>query len=135
MGMMMSFMGKGLPTQQMLGLVMGTLHRQFIEKDIKTFEEFHMAILDTFSTVNASLPGKHYDAPSPKEVEECFREWKAAGESEKKKVFTEFMKKKVNLSKLDDSTLINWNIDTSSCYGGQREPVRVSPAKAHQGHP
>ncbi|KAL0464570.1 UNVERIFIED_CONTAM: hypothetical protein Slati_0344600 [Sesamum latifolium] len=74
---------QGLPTQQMLGLVIGTLHRQFIEKDIKTFEEFHMAILDTFSTVNAALPGKHYDAPSPKEVE-----------------------KKVNLSKLDDTTLI-----------------------------
>ncbi|KAL0379758.1 UNVERIFIED_CONTAM: hypothetical protein Sangu_0040100 [Sesamum angustifolium] len=129
MGMIMSFMGKGLPTQQMLGLVVGTLHRQFIEKDIKTFEEFHMAILDTFSTVNAALPGKHYDAPSPKEVEECFREWKAADESEKKKVFTEFMKKKVNLSKLDDSTLITGILTPPAAMAAKRASESVPQLK------
>ncbi|KAI3449057.1 hypothetical protein Pfo_005722 [Paulownia fortunei] len=97
MGLFMSFMGKGLPTTQMLSLVMGILHRQFIEKDIKSFEEFDLAILNIFSTVNAALPGKNYDA--------CFNKWKAVNESENKEFFIEFMKK-VNLSQLDDSTLM-----------------------------
>ncbi|XP_011089610.1 uncharacterized protein LOC105170510 isoform X2 [Sesamum indicum] len=127
MGMIMSFMGKGLPTQQMLGLVIGTLHRQFVEKEIKTFEEFHMAILDTFSTVNAALPGKHYDTPSPKE--ECFREWKGADESEKKRVFTEFMKKKVNLSKLDDSTLITGILTPPAAMAAKRASESVPQLK------
>ncbi|XP_073277740.1 uncharacterized protein [Primulina huaijiensis] len=107
MGLFLSFMGKGLPTTQLLSLVMGTLHRQFIQEDINTFEEFHFAILDIFNTVNAALPGKHYDVPLPKEVQACYDEWKgAANESEKKELFIKFMKKNVNISKLDDSTLI-----------------------------
>lgn len=38
----------GLPTTQMLSLVMGTLHSKFMEKDIKNFDDFHVAILDMF---------------------------------------------------------------------------------------
>lgn len=38
----------GLPTTQMLSLVMGTLYRKFIEKDIKNLEDFQKAILDIF---------------------------------------------------------------------------------------
>ncbi|XP_019188770.1 PREDICTED: uncharacterized protein LOC109183006 [Ipomoea nil] len=106
MGLVMTVMGKGLPTTQMMGFVMGTLHKQFIEKDINTFEDFHLAILDIFNTVNGALPGKHYDAPPLKEIQACFSEWKSANESEKKRVFVEFMKKGVNPSKLDDSTLL-----------------------------
>ncbi|CAK9146191.1 unnamed protein product [Ilex paraguariensis] len=106
MGIFMSFMGKGLPTTQMLSLVMGTLYRQFVEKDVENFEDFHMAILDIFNNVNAALPGKHYDVPPRKEIEACFIEWKEANESERKKLFMDFMKNRVNLSKLDDSTLI-----------------------------
>ncbi|CAA0842739.1 Unknown protein [Striga hermonthica] len=115
MGLFMSFMGKGLPTTQMLSLVMGTLHRQFIEKDIKSFDEFHIAILDIFSTVNSALPGKHYDVPSPKEVE-----WKAANEPEKKRIFIDFMKKKVNLSKLDDSTLVTGIVTPPAAMAAKR---------------
>ncbi|KAL0397688.1 UNVERIFIED_CONTAM: hypothetical protein Scaly_0217200 [Sesamum calycinum] len=124
MGMIMSFMGKGLPTQQMLGLVVGTLHRQFIEKDIKTFEEFHMAILDTFSTVNAALPGKHYDAPSPKEVENGRRQM-----NQRRRKFTEFMKKKVNLSKLDDSTLITGILTPPAAMAAKRASESVPQLK------
>ncbi|KAI3444782.1 hypothetical protein Pfo_001447 [Paulownia fortunei] len=129
MGMFMSFMGKGLPTAQMLNLVMGTLHRQFIEKDIKSFEEFHMAILDIFSTVNAALPGKHYDVPSPEEIEACFNEWKAANDSKKKKIFIEFMKKKVNLSKLDDSTLITGIVTPPAAMAAKRAGESVPQLK------
>ncbi|KAL3516870.1 hypothetical protein ACH5RR_023772 [Cinchona calisaya] len=90
----------------MLGLVMGTLHRQFIEKDVNNFQEFHVAILDIFSTVNAALPGKHYDVPPLKEVKACFEKWSLADDLDKKSLFMELMKKQMNLSKLDDSTLI-----------------------------
>uniref|UniRef100_A0A5B7BU05 Calcium ion-binding protein n=1 Tax=Davidia involucrata TaxID=16924 RepID=A0A5B7BU05_DAVIN len=108
MGMFMSFMGKGVPLQstQMLSLVMGTLNTQFIEKDIKTFEDFHNAILDIFNTVNAALPGKHYDVPPRKEIKVRFEKWKEAEEPARKKIFVEFMKNSLNLSKLDDSTMI-----------------------------
>lgn len=143
----------GLPTTQMLSLVMGTLHRQFIEKDIKTFQEFHIAILDIFryyssiqpkslpilcfsnfispsnSTVNSALPGKHYDVPSSKEVEAWFNEWKAANASEKKKVFIEFMKKNVNLSKLDDSTLITGIITPPAAMAAKRAGESVPQLK------
>ncbi|KAG8363440.1 hypothetical protein BUALT_Bualt19G0022800 [Buddleja alternifolia] len=129
MGMFMSFMGKGLPTAQMLNLVMGTLHKQFIEKDIKSFDDFHMAILDIFNTVNAALPGKHYDVPSPQEVQVCFDKWKASNESEKKKIFIEFMKKKVNLSKLDDSALITGIVTPPAAMAAKRAGETVPQLK------
>ncbi|KAJ6740406.1 CALCIUM ION-BINDING PROTEIN [Salix purpurea] len=58
-------------------------------------------------TFNSSLPGKHYDVPSRKDIEAGYNEWRAAStELEKKKTFTEFMKNKINPGKLDESTLI-----------------------------
>ncbi|KAI8572415.1 hypothetical protein RHMOL_Rhmol01G0196400 [Rhododendron molle] len=96
----------GLPSTQMLNLALGTLYSRFVDRDVNNFEDFHIAILDIFNTFNESLPGKHYDAPTRKEIEECFAEWDGAKESERKKVFIEFMKKKVKLSKLDDATMI-----------------------------
>ncbi|KAF6146133.1 hypothetical protein GIB67_015571, partial [Kingdonia uniflora] len=95
-----------LPSSQMLKLVTDTLYKQFIEKDIYTFEDFHVAILDIFNTFNAALPGKHYDVPQRNDVEHCFKEWKEATPDKKKAIFVEFMKKNVNLYKLDDYTLI-----------------------------
>ncbi|KAJ7961898.1 putative Calcium ion binding protein [Quillaja saponaria] len=106
MGLLMSFMGKGLPSTQMLSFLTGKLYKQFIEKDITNFDEFHIAILDIFNTVNSALPGKHYDAPQNSEVEECFAQWEKAKASERKKIFMEFMKQNVNLNKLDNSTMI-----------------------------
>ncbi|KAI5647485.1 hypothetical protein M9H77_33490 [Catharanthus roseus] len=129
MGGVMSFMGKGLPTAQMLSLVIGTLHRQFIEKDINNFEDFHMAILDIFNTVNAALPGKHYDAPSPKEVEACFKQWQSGNDSEKKTLFMEFMKKTLNLSKLDDSTLITGLVMPPAAMAAKRAGESVPQLK------
>ncbi|GAB4844291.1 hypothetical protein Ancab_037654 [Ancistrocladus abbreviatus] len=107
MGLVASFMGRGIPSTQMSSLVMGTLYDSFIEKDITTFEEFHVAILDIFNSFNSALPGKHYDVPSRQGVETCFTSWKEAGNSAgRKQVFIDFMKNNVGLSKLDDSTLI-----------------------------
>ncbi|KAJ0039787.1 hypothetical protein Pint_27951 [Pistacia integerrima] len=106
MGMIMSFMGKGMPSAQLLNLLIGTLYKQFMDKRIDNFDDFHIAILDIFNTVNSALPGKHYDVPSRKEVEECFANWKESPESERKKKFVEFMKDKVKVNKLDDYTVI-----------------------------
>ncbi|KAI4352729.1 hypothetical protein L6164_006950 [Bauhinia variegata] len=108
MGLLMSFMGKGgSPSSQMLSIVMGTLYNQFVEKDINDFDSFHIAVLDIFNTINMALPGKHYDAPSHKEVEDLFQNWKAeTKEDKRKKIFTEFMQKNVNLRKIDDSMMI-----------------------------
>ncbi|KAI7726381.1 hypothetical protein M8C21_018841 [Ambrosia artemisiifolia] len=106
MGLLMSFMGKSLPSTQMLSLVMGTLHSKFMEKEINCFDDFHIAILDMFNTINGALPGKHYDVPPPNKVQEIFVQWEAAKESERKKLFVDFMKASVTMSKFDDSVLM-----------------------------
>ncbi|KAJ8765677.1 hypothetical protein K2173_014799 [Erythroxylum novogranatense] len=106
MGMFMSFMGKGVPATQTIGYAMGMLHKQFVKKDIKNFEDFHGAILNIFISFNSALPGKHYDVPSRTEVEECFNAWISADEETKKKeVFVNFMKNKVSLSRIDAYTM------------------------------
>ncbi|KAI4352728.1 hypothetical protein L6164_006949 [Bauhinia variegata] len=84
---------------QMLISVAGTLYSQYVEKDINDFDSFHIAVLHIFNAINTAMPGKHYDAPSYKEVEELFRIWQAETEEERrKKFFTEFMRKNVNPS-------------------------------------
>lgn len=97
----------GLPSTQMFNYAMGTVYDQLMEKEINNFEDFHKSLLDLFSSFNASLPGKRYDAPLRKEIEACFTKWKgAADEKERKKVFIEFMRKEVKICKLDNTTLI-----------------------------
>ncbi|KAL7258574.1 hypothetical protein ACSBR1_004659 [Camellia fascicularis] len=101
------FIAGGLPSTQMFNYAMGTVYDQLMEKEINDFEDFHKSLLDLFSSFNASLPGKRYDAPLRKEIEACFTKWKgAADEKERKKVFTEFMRKEVKICKLDNTTLI-----------------------------
>ncbi|XP_030511986.1 uncharacterized protein LOC115726311 [Rhodamnia argentea] len=108
MGMFMSFLGKGgpSPSSQMVGFFMGTLYKQFVEKDITNFEEFHIAVLDIFNNFNSALPGKHLDVPPRNKIEDCYKQWKEAKETKKKKIFVNFMTKNVNLSKLDDYTVV-----------------------------
>ncbi|KAF7153236.1 hypothetical protein RHSIM_Rhsim01G0139600 [Rhododendron simsii] len=76
-------------------------------------------VLSSSSTFNESLPGKHYDAPTRKEIEERFAEWEGAKESERKKVFIEFMKK-VKLSKLDDATMITGLVTPPAAMAAKR---------------
>ncbi|KAK4841146.1 hypothetical protein QYF36_027104 [Acer negundo] len=105
MGMLMSFMGMGLPSSQMFNMLMSTLYKQFAEKEIDNFEDFHQAFLDIFNTVNSALPGKHYDVPSRKDVEECYNKWEGYPEEKIKIEFVKFMKKTMKLSSLDDVTI------------------------------
>ncbi|XP_022751235.1 uncharacterized protein LOC111299953 [Durio zibethinus] len=100
-----NFIGKGLPSTQMLSFVFKSLYEQFAETEIKDFDDFRAAILDTLNVINSALPGKHYDAPARSEVEKCFEEWKNEREAAKKEVFIQFMKK-IKLSKLDYTTIL-----------------------------
>ncbi|KAK2657579.1 hypothetical protein Ddye_010631 [Dipteronia dyeriana] len=106
MGMLMSFLGKGLPSSQMFNMLMSTLYKQFAEKEIQNMDDFHQAFLDIFNTVNSALPGKHYDVPSRKDVEECYNKWERYPEDDKRKTeFVKFLKNTMKLSFLDDSTI------------------------------
>ncbi|VFQ75800.1 unnamed protein product [Cuscuta campestris] len=131
MGLVMSLMGKGLPTTQMMSFAMGTLYKQFADKDIKTFPDFHLAILDIFNIVNGALPGKHYDVPPLKEVQACFEEWKSKGndESAKKALFVDFMKRRVKLSKMDDTTLITGLVTPPAAMAAKRAGESVPQLK------
>ncbi|KAK7256416.1 hypothetical protein RIF29_29862 [Crotalaria pallida] len=106
MGMNMSFMGgKGLSRSQIWSLIISTFYKQFDEKDVKDFDAFNVTVLDIFNTINMSLPGKHYDAPSHKDVMDLFKQWKEAEEETKKNIFTDFMNKNVNINKVDKSMI------------------------------
>ncbi|TKY65244.1 RanBP2-type zinc finger protein [Spatholobus suberectus] len=97
---------EGLSTTHLLNLVMNTLYKQFVEKDIREFDGFNVGILDTFNTINMALPGKHYVAPSYKDVKDLFEQWKETNMEDKKKMFTDFINEKVNLNKADESMFI-----------------------------
>ncbi|MED6193421.1 hypothetical protein PIB30_019347 [Stylosanthes scabra] len=106
----MSFLGgmgiKEVSTTQILSLVTDRFYDRF--EDIKEFPEFYLAILDIFRTINAALPGKHYDVPSQELVENFFEEnWKKASDDKgRREGFTEFMKKNVEINKADESMII-----------------------------
>ncbi|XP_027186614.1 uncharacterized protein [Cicer arietinum] len=53
-----------------------------------------------------ALPDKHYDVPSNKEIEDFFKQWNESNEENKNKIFSDFMLKNVNLSKVDDAMMI-----------------------------
>ncbi|RZC69136.1 hypothetical protein C5167_032295 [Papaver somniferum] len=103
MGMLMSVMGKGVPS---VSTLTDTLYGQFVKKDVKEFDDFHIAVLDIFSTVNAALPGKHYDVPPLDVVESFYDRWKSRKEEEKKDLFVKFMTSNISLSTLDDVTIM-----------------------------
>ncbi|EXB37621.1 hypothetical protein L484_021827 [Morus notabilis] len=98
----------------MLNIASRTVYDRFVEKDIKTFDEFHLAVLDIFNNFNSALPGKHFDAPSRKEIElfaidnkqKFFKDWKEEAEPKRREIYVEFMRKNVNLNKIDDTTMI-----------------------------
>lgn len=40
--------GVGVPPTQMMNMVMGSLYKQFTQKAINSFDDFHVAVLDIF---------------------------------------------------------------------------------------
>ncbi|GAV58767.1 hypothetical protein CFOL_v3_02300 [Cephalotus follicularis] len=125
MGMVMSFMGKGLPKTDVYSYLMGALYKQFITEEIRDFNDFHKAILEIFTTFNSALPGKHYDVPSRKKVEKFFWQWKGKipeneDDSERKKLFHDFMMENMNLSKPDAITLITGVLTPPAAMAAKR---------------
>ncbi|KAF5469977.1 hypothetical protein F2P56_010531 [Juglans regia] len=107
MGVASSFMGKGMfQSKQASDFISGTLYDQFIKKDIKNFDDFHIAVLDIFNSLNSALPSKHYDVPSRKDIEEIFTKWTKLAKDQKKDEFIDFMMKYVNQNKPDGAMII-----------------------------
>ncbi|CAN1324614.1 hypothetical protein LINPERPRIM_LOCUS33168 [Linum perenne] len=130
MGMLMSSLGKGVPSTQMVGFVMGGLYKQFVDRDIQNFEDFHVAILDIFNTFNSALPGKHYDAPSRNEVQECYEAWTKTRDREaRKELLVGFMRNKVSLSRLDQSTLVTGIVTPPAAMAAKRAGENVPQLK------
>ncbi|OAY33670.1 uncharacterized protein LOC110629902 [Manihot esculenta] len=127
MGITTSFLRifKGLPSARRIAFVMGKLYKQFVDKDIKNFEEFHIAVLDIFNTLNSALPGKHYDAPSRKEVEACFASLKDVSEAKRKQRFIHFMKKRVDRCRREDSTMVTGVITPVAAMAAKKAAENV----------
>ncbi|KAG8641168.1 hypothetical protein MANES_13G115400v8 [Manihot esculenta] len=106
MGIFFSLLGEGLPSTHATSFVMGTLYKQFLEKNISSFEDFQVGILDIFDRFISELPIEYYEIPSRKELEACFNDWKRAPDPQKKELIVGLMKKSINFSKLVDSALI-----------------------------
>ncbi|WZY67923.1 hypothetical protein YC2023_000163 [Brassica napus] len=132
----------GVPPTQMMNMVMGSLYKQFTKKAINNFDDFHVAVLDIFNNFNSALPGRHFDLPTPDEIKAridlfnsprkiaCFLGWKEAkDEEEKKKVFTEFIAKKVKPSKLDDVTMITGIASPPAAMAAKRAGENIPQLK------
>ncbi|KAM1027700.1 hypothetical protein ACFX2A_041428 [Malus domestica] len=122
-------MGEGLPSGRMLNFLMATLYDQFIKKDIQNFEEFQFAILDIFNTFNSSLPGKHYEVPLRKEIEDMFIRWENAKVQDRRNIFIQFMKDNVRLSKVDNATVITGVVTPPVAMAAKRAGESVPQLK------
>ncbi|KAM2695557.1 hypothetical protein EV1_040040 [Malus domestica] len=122
-------MGEGLRSSQMLNFLMGKVYQQFIDKDIQNFEDFQLAILDIFNTFNSSLPGKHYNVPSHKEIEAMFISWKNAKVQDRRDIFIQFMKDNVRLSKVDNATVITGVVTPPVAMAAKRAGESVPQLK------
>ncbi|KAM2482914.1 hypothetical protein ACFX1W_040613 [Malus domestica] len=108
---------------------MATLYDQFIKKDIQNFEEFQFAILDIFNTFNSSLPGKHYEVPLRKEIEDMFIRWENAKVQDRRNIFIQFMKDNVRLSKVDNATVITGVVTPPVAMAAKRAGESVPQLK------
>ncbi|XP_058739229.1 uncharacterized protein LOC131611141 [Vicia villosa] len=128
MGMNTSLMrGNGFSTSPVLSLAMNKLYDQFNEKDVKDFEEFHVAILDTFNTINMAVTQKHYDAPSYKDVKEIFNRWKESNEEAREEIFKDFVKKNVILNKVDESMIVTAIVAPPAAMVAKRTGQKTLP--------
>ncbi|XP_058106586.1 uncharacterized protein LOC131249857 [Magnolia sinica] len=93
MGMAMSNVNKGTPSAQPLSMKALTdkLKEIFAHGNFKSFEEFHVSVLEIIANYNSSMPGIPYDAPNLQAVKECFSKWKKASKEEKMKVIEDLL--------------------------------------------
>ncbi|XP_048422776.1 uncharacterized protein LOC125469467 [Pyrus x bretschneideri] len=101
MGQSMSFMGLGggLQSSQMLNFLIGKVYQQFVDKDIRNFEDFQFAILDIFKV------------------------------QDRRNIFNQFMKENVRLSKVDNATLITGVVTPPVAMAAKRAGESVPQLK------
>ncbi|XP_004229755.2 uncharacterized protein [Solanum lycopersicum] len=109
MGLVTSLAAKGLSTTQVINKATGKFNELFLgenKRNLDNLDDFHLAILDMFVTVNGALPGKHWVVPPFEKIKECFEEReKAVDEERKKTVVVEFLKKYIQPNKADNTLL------------------------------
>ncbi|XP_060218969.1 uncharacterized protein LOC132645787 [Lycium barbarum] len=108
MGLIMSFAGKGFPITPVISKVMDKFQEEFLKKNLENPDDFHVAVLDMFASVNKVLPGKHWRVPPYTEIEIFFNEMEKSNlteEAKKEKVLT-FLKKWIQPDKLDKFSLM-----------------------------
>lgn len=94
-----------MSTTKVVSAVKGKFEDLFKKGNINDFDQFHLAILDMFATLNQALPGKHWVVPPVDKIQECFNDVnKESDEGKKKQKVVDFMKK-IQLNKADNTLL------------------------------
>ncbi|KAK4266714.1 hypothetical protein QN277_023600 [Acacia crassicarpa] len=107
MGSVASLMTGKVSVTQGKSFLYRSLYDKFIgSKDIKNFEDFHVAFLQIINTINSVVPGRHYDVPEYGEIEEVYKKWNEAIEENKAKVFEEFIRDNVKMRSVDRSMIL-----------------------------
>ncbi|KAL6323045.1 hypothetical protein AAG906_024615 [Vitis piasezkii] len=105
MGLVPSLMRKGLSQKQFASLAMEGVLKNLGPRRYDNFEDFHSSILSILKTANSALPGRHFEAPSRRQVEKAFAEWKSSSDDKKEKIFMELLES-TKLGEIDNITLI-----------------------------
>ncbi|RYR60720.1 hypothetical protein Ahy_A04g017775 [Arachis hypogaea] len=91
-----------MSTSQILSLITDRFYDQIVERDIKDFPGFHLAILDIFRALKLNLLNNNRNYET-----DLFESWNAkTNEKERKEVLSSFMKKNVKINKVDESMII-----------------------------
>ncbi|KAK6920371.1 hypothetical protein RJ641_016275 [Dillenia turbinata] len=93
------------PRRQLVNVLVEAIYKQYAENDgLADFENFHLAILDIYSTFNKVL-GKHYDEPPLSDVKAKYDGWKGADHSKKQEIFVNFFEDIVEENR-DHTTMV-----------------------------
>ncbi|RVW84520.1 hypothetical protein CK203_041274 [Vitis vinifera] len=97
-------MGKELTPQKLASRAIQMFYSD--PADYDNLEAFHSEILSIFEIANSAFPGRHFEAPSRRQVEKAFTEWmKSSSDVEKEKIFMELLKN-TKPGEIDNITLI-----------------------------
>ncbi|XP_054785308.1 uncharacterized protein LOC129291806 [Prosopis cineraria] len=112
MGSVASFMGGKVSLTQGKSILYHPLYDKFIG-DVKienfSFDDFHIAFLQIINTVNAVVPGRHYEyVPNREEIEKLYHQWKeeTVPPAKKKKMVEDFIVKNVKMKSADKLVML-----------------------------
>ncbi|MQM14654.1 hypothetical protein Taro_047591 [Colocasia esculenta] len=94
----------GVPVK--LSILTDKIFDQFFTKEMKTFEQFHMAYLEVCNKFNTIMLGQHYVAPDKEKIEEYFTEWKKeSNDQTRKDNLIKHLQEDVKISHTDQSVV------------------------------